>query len=100
MVRPNLPRRTCCDPKARYFKPRGIPMSELEEETLGVDELEALRLADLEGLYHEKAAKQMRVSRATFGRILQNAHKKVAQVLIEGKALRIQEDPKTSGYIP
>jgi len=100
MARPVSPRHVCCDPKARYFKPRGIPLSELAEETLGVDELEAVRLADLEGFYHEKAAKRMRVSRATFGRILENARKKIARVLVEGKALRIEESSKSSGYIP
>ena len=100
MVRPSNPRHTCCDPKARYFKPRGIPLSELDEVVLKIDELEALRLADSEGLYHVKAAAQMKVSRATFGRILENARKKVARVLLEGKALRIETKPNSSGYIP
>jgi predicted DNA-binding protein (UPF0251 family) len=100
MARPPSPRRTCCDPKARYFKPRGIPLCELGEEVLGVDELEAIRLADLDGLYHEKAAKQMRVSRATFGRILENARRKIAKTLVEGKALRIEENKPNSGLNP
>jgi predicted DNA-binding protein (UPF0251 family) len=50
--------------------------------------------------YHEKAAKRMRVSRATLGRILENARKKIARVLVEGKALRIEEPNRSSEYIP
>jgi len=58
-----------------------------------LDELEAIRLADLEGLYQEKAAERMEVSRATFGRILDAAHRKIAGALIRGKALRIEGGP-------
>jgi hypothetical protein len=58
-----------------------------------LDEFEALRLADLEGRYQEQAAERMGVSRSTFGRIVDSAHRKVAEVLIEGKALRIQGGP-------
>jgi len=64
-------------------------MTELEEVTLGVDEFEALRLADLEGMYQEQAAREMGVSRQTFGRIVANARHKVAEALVGGKALRI-----------
>lgn len=59
-----------------------------------MDELEAIRLADYEGLYHEEAAKRMKISRQTFGRILNNAHKKVAECLIKGKALKIDTNYK------
>ncbi len=79
-------------PVVRYFKPQGIPMTELDEVVLGIDEFEALRLADLEGLYHEDAARQMGVSRQTFGRIVGNARHKVAEALASGKALRIDGD--------
>ncbi len=54
-----------------------------------MDELEAISLADHEGLYHEDAALKMKISRQTFGRILREAHRKVAECLIKGKALRI-----------
>jgi predicted DNA-binding protein (UPF0251 family) len=64
-------------------------MTALEEVALSVDELEALRLADLEGLYHDGAAERMGVSRATFGRIVETARRKVADALVCGKALRI-----------
>lgn len=100
MARPLQPRTCRCDPKARYFKPRGVPLSQLEEESLALDEMEALRLADLEGLYHETAATRMKVSRATFGRILENARRKVARALLEGKALRIEEKPGPEAYLP
>jgi hypothetical protein len=57
---------------------------------LYLDELEAIRLADLEGLYHEQGAERMGVSRATFGRILEGARRKIAGVLVQGQALRIE----------
>ncbi|RUM87792.1 MAG: hypothetical protein DSZ24_05330 [Thermodesulfatator sp.] len=61
-----------------------------EAVRLALDELEALRLADLEGLYQEEAAKRMGVSRATFGRILERARKKVAEALVMGKGIKIE----------
>ena len=90
MPRPLCPRRVSTTPPSTYFKPRGVPVSELEETVLSVDELEALRLADLQGLYHEDAAGQMNVSRATFGRIVEAARRKVAEVLVGGRALKIE----------
>lgn len=72
-----------------YFKPRGRRMAELEEIQLRADELEALRLADLEGFYQNDAADKMGVSRQTFGNILKGAHQKVADALINGKAIRM-----------
>jgi predicted DNA-binding protein (UPF0251 family) len=62
----------------------------LEEVVLTVDECEAIRLADLEGLYQEQAAEKMKVSRQTFGRIIESAHRKVAEALVKGKALKIE----------
>ena len=80
-----------------YFKPRGIPLVELEEVSLNLDELETLRLADFEGLYHEEAAKQMNISRATFGRILDGARHKSAGAIINGKALKIEPSINQNG---
>jgi predicted DNA-binding protein (UPF0251 family) len=77
-------------PESNYFKPRGVPLSALEEIILTVDEFEAIRLADLENLYQEQAAEKMKVSRQTFGRIIDSAHKKVAEALVKGKALKIE----------
>jgi predicted DNA-binding protein (UPF0251 family) len=90
MPRPKQCRRVCVTPDCTYFKPAGIPSRGLQEVIVTVDELEALRLADAEGLYHQQAAERMRVSRRTFGRIIDSARRKVAQALIQGKALRIQ----------
>ena len=74
-----------------YFKPRGIPLSSLEEEELFPDELEALKLHDVDGLDQIEAAKKMKVSQPTFGRILNAAYKKVANAVITGKAIRIEK---------
>ncbi|MCP5111007.1 MAG: DUF134 domain-containing protein [bacterium] len=76
-------------PGSTYFKPRGVPMSRLDEIVVTIDELEALRLADLDGLYQEQAARKMKVSRQTFGRIVSSARRKVAKALVEGAALKI-----------
>jgi predicted DNA-binding protein (UPF0251 family) len=90
MARPRNCRRVGFMPESNYFKPRGIPLSMLEEVILTVDEFEAIRLADLENLYQEQAAEKMKVSRPTFGRIIDSAHKKVAEALVKGKALKIE----------
>jgi uncharacterized protein len=90
MARPFCCRRVARQPESNYFKPRGIPLSSLDEVTMTVDEFEALRLADLEGLYQEEAADRMGISRPTFGRIIESAHKKVAEALVGGNALKIE----------
>ena len=90
MPRPFRPRRVCCNPESNYFKPRGIPIDALEEVNLTMDELEAVRLADLEGMYQEDAASKMNISRQTFGNIIVSAHKKIADSLVNSKALKIE----------
>lgn len=90
MPRPFKYRCIECKPQADYFKPRGIPVSELEEINLTMDEFEAIRLADLKGLYQEEAAEKMKVSRQTFGNIIDSAHKKIAETIVKGKALKIE----------
>ncbi len=90
MVRPQKSRLVMIDPLINYFKPRGVPMVDLKQVQLTVDELEALRLADLLGMSHEEAGKQMEVSRATFGRIIEKARKTVADALIHGKAINVE----------
>ena len=90
MPRPKCCRHVCGVPDKNYFKPRGIPASELEEVVLNLDEYEAIRLADYEQLYQEEAATRMNISRQTFGRIIEAAHKKIADVLMNGKALKIE----------
>jgi predicted DNA-binding protein (UPF0251 family) len=90
MPRPSNCRRVGCLPQANFYKPRGIPLSVLQNITLNFDELEAIRLTDLQGLYQEQAAEKMNVSRQTLGRILESAHKKIADALVNGKALLIE----------
>ena len=89
MARPVKQRKITCVPAASYFKPAGIPLRDLEEIVLGLDEVEAMRLTDLEKLYQLDAAERMGVSRQTIGNILKRAHQKVADAMLNGKALRI-----------
>jgi predicted DNA-binding protein (UPF0251 family) len=91
--RPFCSRRIAGRPAAPIFKPIGIPAVDLEEIVMTLDEFEALRLADLDGFYQEQAAEQMKVSRPTFSRIIDSAHRKVADTLVHGKALRIEGGP-------
>lgn len=90
MPRPFKCRRIAFSPDYFCFKPAGIPGKHLSEVLLTLDELEAIRLADLEGLYQEHAAQQMNISRQTFGNILVSAHKKIADSIINGKILTIE----------
>lgn len=90
MPRPCCPRCIGFKPPAGLFKPVGVPMCAVELVTLALDEVEALRLADLNGLYQEQAAAQMKISRPTFARIIEEARRKVADALIHGKALRLE----------
>lgn len=91
-----MPRKKCkrhveCIPDTHFYKPKGIPRCDLEIIPLSIDELEAIRLADLEGMYQETAAEKMKVSRQTFGRIISEAHKKIADALVNGKAIEIEK---------
>lgn len=90
MTRPCCLRHIEVNPCAVNFKPAGIPVRMLEEVVLTPDELEFLRLADCDGLYQEQAAEQMKISRPTFSRVVEQAGRKVADVLIHGKALRLE----------
>ena len=90
MARPKRCRKIAARPGHSLFKPAGVPARTLPEVNLTVDEFEALRLADHQGLYQQDAAEQMGVSRQTFGRIVDAARKKVATALVEGIAIRIE----------
>ncbi|HHY97519.1 MAG TPA: DUF134 domain-containing protein [Firmicutes bacterium] len=90
MPRPPKFRRVEFLPEVTVFKPAGVPTRDLEEIILSVEELEAIRLKDLEGLEQEDCAERMQVSRPTFQRVLSLAREKVATALVEGKALRVE----------
>jgi uncharacterized protein len=93
MPRPKCCRHVAAMPDKTCFQPQGMTASSLEEVLLTLDEYEAIRLADLEGLYQEQAASRMNISRQTFGRIVEAAHRKLADVIVNGKALRIEGGP-------
>ena len=90
MPKPKKPRKVSFIPTTTYFKPQGVPLSSIEEVNLTLDELEAVRLVDLEGLEQIGAAEKMKISQSTFQRILTSARKKVSESLVEGKAIKIE----------
>ncbi len=90
MPRPRLRRRVDFEPDVTYFKPAGVRMVDLEESILAVDEFETVRLKDLLGLDQEEAAKKMDISQPTFHRLLSSARKKIADAIINGKAIKIE----------
>lgn len=90
MTRPIKPRRVRFNPEVTYFKPQGIPLTILEEISLTVDELEAIRLVDFESLDQIQAAEQMKISQPTLARIIDRAHNKIAEALVIGKSIRVR----------
>ena len=90
MPRPRLCRRVRFQPNITYFKPAGVRMVGLEESILTVDEFEAVRLKDLQGLEQEEAAEKMGISQPTFHRLLLSARKKIADAIVHGKAIKIE----------
>jgi len=89
MPRPKKIRRVGNMPQFKYFKPSGVKKGNLEEINLKVEELEAMRLKDIEGMHQIECAKKMNISRQTFQLIIDEARRKVALALIEGKSLHI-----------
>lgn len=90
MPRPRKCRRVSSRPVNGFYKPQGVPLQDLKGVTLPVEGLEALRLADAQGLDQETAARQMGVSRPTFSRVLSDARRQVARALSSGWAIRIE----------
>lgn len=90
MAKPKKSRKVEYPPMAVYFKPQGIPMFHLQQVTLSLDEYEAIRLVDYEQHDQEEAARMMAVSRPTCARIVESAHKKIAEALTLAKAIRIE----------
>ncbi len=91
MPRPRIRRRIRGRPNSSYFKPAGIRMIELEESILTMPEFEAVRLVDLNEVEQEKAGKQMQISQSTLSRILKTGRKKIADAIVNGKAIRIEK---------
>jgi predicted DNA-binding protein (UPF0251 family) len=90
MPKPKKPRKVSFIPTTTYFKPQGVPLSSIKEVNLTLDELEAVRLVDLEGLEQITAAGKMKISQSTLQRILKKARKKNAGALVEGKAIKVE----------
>jgi len=92
MARPIKSRLVRINPNITYFKPRAVPLYQLQEVELKVDELEAIRLCDLQNKDQIQAAKIMKISQSTLQRILSSARKKIAEALTEGKAIKINTE--------
>lgn len=90
MSRPRLRRKLCVQPDVTYFKPRGIPLRQLESVHLTREEVEALWLIDLKSVSQTKAARHMHTSQSTVQRILTSARRKVAEAILAGKAISIK----------
>lgn len=94
MPRPCKRRRIRGNPNSNYFKPAGIPIRELKEMELELSEFEAIRFVDFQETSQEEAAKQMQISQPTLSRILASGRKKIADSIINGKAIKIIKNPK------
>lgn len=92
MVRPKKGRKIGFRGDFYYFKPRGIGLKDLEEVELNIEEFEAIRLKDNQNIDQNEASKKMQISQSTFHRILQEARKKIADAIINGKAIKIKNE--------
>jgi len=90
MPRPRKCRRVACEPEVTYFKPAGIPLRQLTESEITIDELEALKLVDFEELEQTAASKKMNISQPTLHRLLTSARKTLAEALVKGQAIKIR----------
>jgi predicted DNA-binding protein (UPF0251 family) len=91
MVKHRVRRQLRFNPNVYYFKPRGVPLKQLAEVVLKADEVEALKLHDVDQLDQQQAAAEMGISQPTFSRTLAKAYKKVAKALIKGQAIRLEQ---------
>ncbi len=91
MTRPKLCRRLRFKPRTHYFKPQGMPMRQLNEVILTKEEMEAVKLKDFDGLEQTEAAEKMNTSQSTFQRIITSARSKIAEALVKGQVLKIEE---------
>lgn len=90
MPRPKKKRTIRFDPEVDYFKPRGVPISNLESVEISLEELESVRLVDVSGMNQTQAAEKMEISQSTLHRVLKEARKKIAEALTEGKAIHVR----------
>ena len=90
MVRPRRLRRIFFQPDVTYFKPTGVSMRDLKEVILNFDELEAVRMVDIAGVGQSEAGKKMRISQSTLSRLLSSARKKLADAVVNGRAIKIE----------
>jgi predicted DNA-binding protein (UPF0251 family) len=90
MPRPFRLRRVRFQPGITHFKPAGVRLSQLNEVILTMGEFEAIRLKDFEDLDQTEAAKKMNISQPTFARLIETARKKIADAIVNGKAIRIE----------
>jgi predicted DNA-binding protein (UPF0251 family) len=89
MPRPFKRRKIRGNPNSDYFKPAGVPIRDLNEIELSLEEFEVIRLIDYEETPQEKASKLMEISQPTLSRILKSARKKISEAIVEGKAIKI-----------
>ena len=92
MSRPRLRRRVRGNPNSSYFKPSGIRTIDLEISVLKIDEFEAIRLKDFENSDQKVCAEKMNISQPTFHRLLLSARNKIADAIVNGKAIKIEND--------
>ena len=90
MVRPRKLRFIGKQPEVKIFKPVGVPFRMVGNITLTLDEYEALRLCDYEGMEHAEAAELMNISRPTFTWLIEKARNKIATAIVEGKAITVE----------
>ena len=90
-MRPKKTRWVKCEPGERCFRPQCMPLNRLDGIYMTLDEFEAVRLADCEGLKQDEAAKRLKISRPTFSRIITSAHKKIGDALVNIKAIKIED---------
>ncbi len=91
MPRPRSLKRICFCPTTTYFKPRGVPLNKIKTIELTKEEVEVLRLKNIEGLDQIQCAKKMKTSQSTIQRILQISYKKISIAIIKGMAIKIEK---------
>jgi len=89
-MRPKKTRWVKCEPEERCFRPQCKPLKQLDGVYMTIDEFEAIRLSHLEGLTQDQVSRKMKVHRSTISRILESAHKKIADALVNIKAIKIE----------